>query len=78
MQAGGLGLEEGDLALARNGERQVIDQRDVSGIGDYACGSTACAMLLNNRGQWANITTLAETAGIMAPVAKNYCSRLRR
>lgn len=69
MQVGGLGLEEGSLALARNAERQIIDQRYVSGIGDCACVPTAFAMLLNDRGQWANITTLAETAGVKAPVS---------
>jgi filamentous hemagglutinin len=52
-------------AIARNGNRLVIDQRYVSEIGDVACGPTACAMVLNDRGQWVNISHVAKDAGLI-------------
>ncbi|QRO33536.1 hemagglutinin repeat-containing protein [Chromobacterium violaceum] len=71
LLAGNIGLQDGSIGLARNGRRLVLDQRYVSGIGDYACGPTSCAMVLNDAGKWANIKSLANTAGIEAPFGTN-------
>ncbi|MFC3400510.1 cysteine peptidase family C39 domain-containing protein [Ralstonia solanacearum] len=61
-------LEADTNSIARNGDRLVIDQRYVSNIGDVACGPTACAMVLNDRGQWVNITQLAKEASLVPGV----------
>nr|WP_328517144.1 cysteine peptidase family C39 domain-containing protein [Ralstonia solanacearum] len=61
-------LESDTNSIARNGDRLVIDQRYVSDIGNVACGPTACAMVLNDRGQWVNITQLAKEASLVPGV----------
>ncbi|MHA6853634.1 cysteine peptidase family C39 domain-containing protein, partial [Ralstonia pseudosolanacearum] len=61
-------LESDTNSIARNGDRLVIDQRYVSNIGNVACGPTACAMVLNDRGQWVNITQLAKDASLVPGV----------
>ncbi|WP_430733058.1 cysteine peptidase family C39 domain-containing protein [Burkholderia stagnalis] len=70
MPAGTGAAPAGSLAaetnsVARNGERLVLDQRYISNIGDVACGPTSCAMILNDRGQWVNVTQLAKDSGLM-------------
>ncbi|EJN01452.1 hemagglutinin repeat-containing protein [Herbaspirillum sp. YR522] len=61
--AGGAGGDTG--LIVRNGDRLVLDQRYISDIGGYACGPTACAMVLNDNGKWVNITEIAKAAGIV-------------
>ncbi|TCW85647.1 cell surface protein [Burkholderia sp. SRS-46] len=70
MPAGTGAAPAGSLAsetnsVARNGDRLVLDQRYVSNIGDVACGPTSCAMIMNDRGQWVNITQLAKDSGLI-------------
>jgi filamentous hemagglutinin len=54
--------------IPRNGNRLVLDQSYVSDIGDVACGPTSCAMVMNDRGQWVNISHLAQDAGLVPGV----------
>lgn len=61
--AGGLASETN--SMGRNGDRVVIDQRYISNVGDVACGPTACAMVMNDRGQWANISQIAKDANLV-------------
>ncbi|WP_241019568.1 hemagglutinin repeat-containing protein [Burkholderia sp. Ac-20345] len=70
MPAGTGAAPAGSLAsetssVARNGDRLVLDQRYVSNIGDVACGPTSCAMIMNDRGQWVNVTQLAKDSGLI-------------
>ena len=51
--------------IPRTGTRLVLDQSYVSDIGDVACGPTACAMVINDRGQWVNISHIAQDAGLV-------------
>ncbi len=51
--------------ISRNGSRVVIDQSYVSEIGNVACGPTSCAMIMNDRGQFVNISHLAQDAGLV-------------
>jgi hypothetical protein len=64
-QAAGVStLEPGVVSYARNGSRNLIDQRLVSEIGEVACGPTSCAMIMGDRGLPVNISNFAKEAGI--------------
>ena len=54
--------------IPRNGSRLVLDQSYVSDIGNVACGPTSCAMVMNDRGQFVNISHLAQDAGLVPGV----------
>ncbi|MES2047884.1 MAG: cysteine peptidase family C39 domain-containing protein, partial [Pseudomonadota bacterium] len=63
--------------IPRNGSRIVIDQRYVSEVGDVACGPTACAMVLNDSGNWVNITQIAQDAGLVPGVGTDVVGLAR-
>jgi len=62
--AGSKASVAGEHGIDRNGNRTVMDQNMVSGIGDVACGPTCGAMILADKGTPKNIIHLAQDANI--------------